>query len=44
MIEATEIGLGHFILPVVDTNHAEALYESVIGLRKRFRFGDLWLF
>jgi catechol-2,3-dioxygenase len=31
--------IGQIALPVIDTDRAEAFYETVIGLRKLYRFG-----
>jgi methylmalonyl-CoA/ethylmalonyl-CoA epimerase len=36
--------IGKIALPVADVDRAEAFYESVIGLRKLYRFGDLSFF
>jgi methylmalonyl-CoA/ethylmalonyl-CoA epimerase len=36
--------IGQIALPVIDTDRAEAFYETVIGLRKLYRFGDLSFF
>ena len=36
--------IGQIGLPVIDTDRSEAFYEQVIGLRKRYRFGDLSFF
>src|SRR5579862_5513317 len=36
--------IGQIALPVSDVDRAEAFYETVLGLRKLFRFGDLTFF
>jgi methylmalonyl-CoA/ethylmalonyl-CoA epimerase len=36
--------IGQIALPVADPDRSEAFYETVIGLRKLFRFGDLVFF
>jgi methylmalonyl-CoA/ethylmalonyl-CoA epimerase len=36
--------IGQIALPVLDTGRAEVFYETVIGLRKLYRFGDLSFF
>jgi methylmalonyl-CoA/ethylmalonyl-CoA epimerase len=36
--------IGQIALPVVDTDRAKAFYETVVGLRKLYRFGDLSFF
>lgn len=36
--------IGQISLPVRDTDRSERFYESVVGLRKLFRFGDLSFF
>ena len=36
--------IGQIALPVRDTDRAEAFYETVIRLRKLYRFGDLTFF
>ena len=36
--------LGQIALPVSDVDRSEAFYETVIGLRKLYRFGDLSFF
>ena len=36
--------IGQIALPVSDVDRSEAFYESVIGLRKLYRFGDLSFF
>jgi methylmalonyl-CoA/ethylmalonyl-CoA epimerase len=36
--------IGQIALPVSDVDRSEAFYETVIGLRKLYRFGDLSFF
>jgi methylmalonyl-CoA/ethylmalonyl-CoA epimerase len=36
--------IGQIALPVRDVDRAEAFYETTLGLRKLFRFGDLTFF
>src|SRR5690348_2159353 len=36
--------IGQIALPVSDVDRAEAFYESSLGLRKLYRFGDLTFF
>jgi methylmalonyl-CoA/ethylmalonyl-CoA epimerase len=36
--------IGQIALPVSDVDRAEKFYETVIGLRKLYRFGDLTFF
>lgn len=36
--------IGQIALPVSDTDRSEVFYETVIGLRKLYRFGDLSFF
>jgi catechol 2,3-dioxygenase-like lactoylglutathione lyase family enzyme len=36
--------IGQIGLPVSDVDRSEAFYETVIGLRKLYRFGDLTFF
>ena len=36
--------IGQIALPVSDTDRSEAFYETVIGLKKLYRFGDLAFF
>jgi methylmalonyl-CoA/ethylmalonyl-CoA epimerase len=36
--------IGQIALPVTDVDRSEAFYETVIGLRKLYRFGDLSFF
>jgi methylmalonyl-CoA/ethylmalonyl-CoA epimerase len=36
--------IGQISLPVSDTDRSERFYESVLGLRKLYRFGDLSFF
>ena len=36
--------IGQIALPVSDVDRSEVFYESVIGLRKLYRFGDLSFF
>jgi methylmalonyl-CoA/ethylmalonyl-CoA epimerase len=36
--------IGQIALPVADTDRAEAFYETVLGLRKLYRYGDLSFF
>jgi len=36
--------IGQIALPVSDVDRAETFYETVIGLRKLYRFGDLSFF
>jgi methylmalonyl-CoA/ethylmalonyl-CoA epimerase len=36
--------IGQISLPVSDTDRSEAFYETVIGLKKLYRFGDLAFF
>jgi methylmalonyl-CoA/ethylmalonyl-CoA epimerase len=36
--------IGQIALPVADVDRAERFYESVMGLRKLYRFGDLSFF
>lgn len=36
--------IGQIALPVADVDRSEAFYETVMGLRKLFRFGDLTFF
>jgi methylmalonyl-CoA/ethylmalonyl-CoA epimerase len=36
--------IGQIALPVSDVDRAEQFYETVLGLRKLYRFGDLTLF
>lgn len=36
--------IGQIALPVTDVDRSEAFYETVIGLRKLYRFGDLAFF
>ena len=36
--------IGQIALPVSDIDRAEKFYESVVGLRKLYRFGDLTFF
>ena len=33
--------IGQIALPVSDVDRAERFYETVLGLRKLYRFGDL---
>jgi methylmalonyl-CoA/ethylmalonyl-CoA epimerase len=36
--------IGQISLPVSDTDRSEAFYETVLGLKKLYRFGDLAFF
>jgi len=36
--------IGQIALPVIDVDRSETFYETVIGLRKLYRFGDLSFF
>jgi methylmalonyl-CoA/ethylmalonyl-CoA epimerase len=36
--------IGQIALPVTDVDRSETFYETVIGLRKLYRFGDLSFF
>ena len=36
--------IGQIALPVTDVDRSETFYETVVGLRKLFRFGDLSFF
>jgi len=36
--------IGQIALPVSDVDRAEEFYETVVGLRKLYRFGDLTFF